>query len=89
MGLHERSRYLVEHGYCTYQDVDIAMEEGFNHPMGPFRLTDLTGVDLMFDILKSEYEETGVKPDMYDIYETMVKEGRLGRRTGHGFYDYE
>lgn len=88
-GLYERARYLVEHGYCTYQDVDIAMEEGFNHPMGPFRLNDLTGVDLTFNIMKDVYEKTGVKRDMYDIYEDLVKQGRYGRSVGHGFYDYE
>lgn len=65
------------------------MEEGYNMPMGPFRLNDLTGVDLTFDVLKRKYAETGVKPDMYDIYEEMVKQGRLGKKVGHGFYDYE
>ena len=88
-GLYERARYLVEEGYCSYQDVDIAMEEGFNHPMGPFRLTDLTGVNPAYDMKKAEYERTGKKPMMYDIFEDLVKRGRYGRITGHGFYDYE
>ena len=86
--LMQRARYLVAHGYCTYQDVDIAMEEGFHHPMGPFRLTDLTGVNLSFDMLDAEYKRTGVKPDMYDTYREMVERGQIGRETGHGFYDY-
>lgn len=88
-GLAERAKYLVENGYCTPQEVDTALELGFNHKMGYFRMVDLTGVDLAYDIMKASYERTGVKPDMYDIYEQMVKEGRLGRKTGHGFYDYE
>lgn len=88
-GLADRAKFLVQNGYCTYQDVDLAMEEGYNMPMGPFRLNDLTGVDLTFDVLKRKYAETGVKPDMYDIYEEMVKQGRLGKKVGHGFYDYE
>ena len=86
--LMQRARYLVQNGYCTYQDVDIAMEEGFHHPMGPFRLTDLTGVNLSFDMLDAEYKRTGVKPDMYDTYKKMVEEGRIGQEAGHGFYDY-
>lgn len=88
-GLYQRAKYLVENGYCTPEEVDIAMEYGFNHKMGPFRLNDLTGIDLSFTMMKTEYERTGVKPDMYDVYEKMVQEGRLGRKTGHGFYDYE
>ena len=87
-GLYERAKYLVQNGYCSWQDVDIAMEEGFNHPMGPFRLNDLTGVNLSFDMMKAKYAETGVKPDMYDIYEDLVKRGRFGKTTGAGFYDY-
>jgi len=50
---------------------------------------DLTGIDLTYTMMKSTYERTGEKPDMFDVYEQMVKEGRLGRKTGHGFYDYE
>ena len=88
-GLQQRARYLVENGYCTYEEVDIAMEYGFNHKMGPFRMTDLTGIDLSFTIMQERYKESGVKPDMYDIFEKLVKEGRLGRKVGHGFYDYE
>ena len=88
-GLYERARYLVQNGYCTVQEVDIALENGFNHKMGVFRMEDLTGLDLSFTIMKAKYEESGVKPDMYDMYEQMVKENRLGRKTGHGWYDYE
>ena len=88
-GLTERARYLVQNGYCTPQEVDTALEYGFNHKMGVFRMNDLTGIDLSFTMMKTRYEKTGVKPDMYDVYEQMVKENRLGRKTGHGFYDYE
>ena len=88
-GLTERAKYLVENGYCTPQEVDTALEKGFNHKMGVFRMQDLTGIDLAYTIMKANYERTGKKPDMYDVYEQMVKEGKLGRKTGHGFYDYE
>ena len=88
-GLTERAKYLVQNGYCTPQEVDTALEYGFNHKMGVFRMNDLTGIDLSFTMMKTRYEKTGIKPDMYDVYEQMVKEGKLGRKTGHGFYDYE
>jgi len=88
-GMTERAKYLVQNGYCTWQDVDIAMEQGFNHKMGPFRLNDLTGINLSWDMMQAKYKETGVKPDMYDIYEDLMKRGRYGRTVGHGFYDYE
>lgn len=87
--INDSARWLVQNGYCTPHEVDLACENGLRHPMGPFRLNDLTGNDLTFDIMKSRYAKSGVKPDMYDVYEQMVKEGKLGRKTKHGFYDYE
>ena len=88
-GLAQRARYLVENGYCTPQEVDIALEYGFGHKMGVFRNNDLTGIDLSYTLMKANYEKTGVKPDMYDIYDDLMKRGRVGRQVGHGFYDYE
>jgi len=87
-GLSSRAKYVVEHGYCTPQDVDIALEEGRGAKMGPFRTNDLTGIDLSLDMMNAAYKRTGKKPDMYDIYKQMVEEGRLGRKVGKGFYDY-
>ena len=57
--------------------------------MGPFRLCDLTGVDLALDVMTRRYNETGIKPAGFDMYRKMVEEGRLGRKSGRGFYDYE
>ena len=86
--INNEARKLVEEGYCSYQDLDIACENGLGHPMGPFRLCDLTGVDLAFDVMDRRYQESGVKPVGYDLYKQMVSEGRLGRKSGKGFYDY-
>ncbi len=86
--LNAEARYLVQNGYLTYQEVDIACEKGLGHPMGPFRLMDMTGIDLTYDLMKAGMANGGPKPDCYDLIEGMVKEGRLGRKTGKGFYDY-
>ena len=87
--VNQEARYLVQNGYLTPEEVDIACEAGLNYPMGPFRLMDLTGIDLSYDLLKAMYENSGEKPDCYDLIESMVKAGKLGRKSGHGFYDYE
>ena len=87
-GLMERARYVVEHGYCTPQDVDAAMEYGFNYKMGPFRTQDIAGFHVTYAHLKKQYEATGKKPDMFDYYTKMIEEGRLGKAVGKGFYDY-
>ena len=50
---------------------------------------DLTGVDLTYDLMRPAVEAGQPKPDWYDLIESMVKEGKLGRKSGHGFYDYE
>ena len=83
--LKEAATWMVQNGYCTPQEIDLACENGLGHPMGLFRLNDLTGLDLTLDVMKRSYAETGVKPDMYDFYEKMVREGKLGRKTGHGY----
>ncbi len=87
--VNQEARFLVQNGYLTPEEVDIACEEGLKYPMGPFRLMDLTGIDLSYDLMKAMYKSSGVKPDCYDLIEKMVQEGKLGRKSGHGFYDYE
>lgn len=87
--INAEARYLVQNGYLTYEEVDIACEQGLGHPMGPFRLTDMTGVDLTYDLMKAGMEQTGEKPDCFDMIEQMVKDGHLGRKTGKGFYEYK
>jgi len=81
--------WLVENGYCTFEDVDIACEKGAGHKMGPFRSKDLTGIDRNFLMMQAEYDKTGKKPLGYDLFKAQYDQGRYGRKTGHGFYDYE
>jgi len=80
---------IVDEGICTPQEVDMGLELGLNHPMGVFRLNDLTGIDLYFHMLEQWYKEDGEKPAGYDLYQSMVEKGELGRKTGKGFYVYE
>ena len=74
---------LVDKGICTPQDIDIAVEGALNHPMGPFRLMDLTGIDLYY-ILQRDYAlETPP-----DFLREKFEAGHFGRKTGQGFYTY-
>ena len=80
--------YIAEQGIATPVEIDTAVENGLNYPMGPFRLQDFTGIDIAFDTRKREYEETGVKPIGYDLLAAKVATGELGRKAGKGWYDY-
>ena len=80
--------YLLEEGIATAQEIDTALEKGLNYPMGPFRLMDLTGVDLSYLASKRVYEETGVKQPGFDALKAKYEAGEWGRKTGKGWYDY-
>ena len=84
--IRDEAFYLIENGVCTPQDLDIGVELGLKHPMGPFRLLDLTGVDLNYLSGKRRLEETGVKPHGFDIVKEMYEKKEWGRKTGKGFY---
>jgi 3-hydroxybutyryl-CoA dehydrogenase len=80
---------MVESGVATAEDVDTAMVAGANHPMGPLALTDLIGLDTTAAVAASMYEE--FKEPLYaapPLLLRMVEAGLLGRKSGHGFFDY-
>ncbi|HYW08229.1 MAG TPA: 3-hydroxyacyl-CoA dehydrogenase family protein [Longimicrobium sp.] len=81
---------MVEQGVATPRDIDRAMELGYNHPMGPLKLTDVVGLDVRLGI--AEYLHAELGGEQYrppEILRRMVAEGRLGKKSGHGFYDWE
>jgi 3-hydroxybutyryl-CoA dehydrogenase len=80
---------MVEQGVASARDIDTAMELGYNHPMGPLRLTDLVGLDVRLSI--AEYLHSKLGSETFrppDILRRMVREGKLGKKTGRGFYDW-
>jgi 3-hydroxybutyryl-CoA dehydrogenase len=80
---------MVEEGVASAKDIDAAMELGYNHPMGPLKLTDLVGLDVRLHIAEYLYEKLGTerfRPP--DILRRMVAEGRLGKKSGEGFYQW-
>lgn len=80
--------YLLDQDVASAKDIDTAVENGLNYPMGPFKLMDLVGVDLSYLAAKRQFEETGEKRPAYDILEKMYKEKKWGRKTGEGWYKY-
>lgn len=80
---------LLESGIATAQDIDAGVELGLGHPMGPFRLTDLTGIDLNYAVNERRLKETGEKPPGYDTVKRKYEAGQWGRKSGRGFYEYD
>lgn len=80
---------MLEQGVASAEDIDKAMELGYRHPMGPLRLTDLVGLDVRLAIARYLHEELGseaFRPP--EILERMVAEGKLGKKSGRGFYEW-
>ena len=81
---------MVEQGVASPADIDKAMELGYNHPLGPLRLTDLVGLDVRLNI--AEYLHQTLKAEAFRppaLLRQMVSEGKLGKKTGQGFYPWE
>lgn len=77
-------------GVATAEDIDVAARLGLNHPIGPLALADLIGFDVVFAIMKNLYQKTKDKKYLpCPILKKMIKEGKLGRKTKEGFYNYE
>jgi 3-hydroxybutyryl-CoA dehydrogenase len=80
---------MFEEGFATREDIDEGMKLGCGHPMGPLTLCDFIGLDVLYSVCDSLYEE--FKRDEYappPLLKRMVVSGHLGRKTGRGFYEY-
>ena len=80
---------MLEEGVASAQDIDRAMELGYRHPMGPLRLTDLVGLDVRLGIAEYLEARLGERFRPPELLRRMVAEGRLGKKTGEGFYRWQ
>jgi 3-hydroxybutyryl-CoA dehydrogenase len=79
---------MLEAGIASAEDIDKALKLGLNHPMGPFELVDLVGLDVRLNILEYLHQTLGEKYRPNRLLKQYVQEGRLGRKTGRGVYEY-
>jgi 3-hydroxybutyryl-CoA dehydrogenase len=77
---------MLEQSVASAEDIDRAMELGYNHPMGPLRLTDLVGLDVRLGIAEYLAATLGPRFEPPALLRKMVAEGKLGKKTGEGFF---
>src|SRR6202142_1331153 len=80
--------YMLQEGVASAQDIDKALKLGLNHPMGPFELVDLVGLDTRLHILEYMHKSLGEKYRPAPLLVQYVKAGRLGRKAGRGVYEH-
>ena len=80
--------YMLQDGVASARDIDKGLKLGLNHPMGPFELVDLVGLDTRLSILQYLHKMLGEKFRPCPLLEQHVRDGRLGRKIGKGVYDY-
>ena len=77
---------MLEEGVASAEDIDRAMELGYNHPMGPLKLTDLVGLDVRLGIAEYLASTLGPRFEPPQLLRDLVAQGKLGKKTGEGFY---
>jgi len=88
--LYNEAANLVYNGSASVEDIDQALRLGANHPMGPLQIADLSVVDVCYYALKAVHQATGdVRYQPSPLWEQMIREKKLGRKTKQGFYKYE
>ncbi|KUP09553.1 3-hydroxyacyl-CoA dehydrogenase [Bacillus coahuilensis m2-6] len=87
--LHKEAMYLYENGYASFEDIDLICRKALRHPIGPFELMDLSGIDVGYYVMEQRYRETGDESDKpFKSFIEKMEAGELGRKTGKGFYQY-
>src|SRR5205085_4845921 len=80
--------YMLQEGVASARDIDKALKLGLNHPMGPFEMVDLVGLDTRLSILRFLHQSLGEKYRPCPLLVKYVKAGRLGKKVGRGVYEY-
>jgi 3-hydroxybutyryl-CoA dehydrogenase len=88
LAMNEAAR-MVEEGVASAEDIDTALKLGLNHPMGPFEMVDLVGLDIRLSILQYLHQTLGEHYRPNNLLVQHVRAGRLGRKTKRGVYDYD
>ncbi|PQZ91545.1 3-hydroxyacyl-CoA dehydrogenase [Arthrobacter sp. MYb227] len=87
--IQKEALYLADAGIASIDDIDTTARTALGHPMGPFALMDMVGLDVIDFIAQATYAETGLEEDAPNPgIAALVAEGKLGRKTGAGFYNY-
>jgi 3-hydroxybutyryl-CoA dehydrogenase len=87
--INREALHLYEEGIADFKEIDTIVKKALGHPLGPFELIDLSGADIVYNVMELRYAESGKNEDKPSIsIKEKMRSGNLGRKTGQGFYTY-